>query len=230
MKHIFLKAAAVLMMMYGLSSCKKSAIIDGGVSNPRVNMTTYDYLKSNSWHLFDTTLILIDKAGMKDIINGDVTFFAPTNYSINKYIATRRDAARKISEKLDYTLDSLLKEFTPQMLRDSMSRYCFKGKVTRDQMTEVGKSFESLTPGAPLNLYLTKYTFTKDGLMTTIAYLVSARRVIGDPDVWVDGKLEDPNDDDDADIASVCQTSGVLTTNGVVHVMANSHIWNFYTN
>jgi len=229
MKHIFLKTATVLMIVYTLASCKKSQIIDGGVSDPHVNMTTYDYLKNNSWHLFDTTLLLIDKAGMKDVINGDVTFFAPTNYCINKYLAARRDAARKISEKLDYTLDSLFKEFTPQMLRDSLGRYCFKGKINRDQMTEKGQSFESLTTGAPLWLYLTKYTYINSGMMTTTGFLVSARRVIGDPDIMVNNQLVDPSGDPKlTDVATICQTSGILTTNGVVHVMANSHLFNFY--
>ncbi|NML39606.1 hypothetical protein HHL17_20570 [Chitinophaga sp. G-6-1-13] len=223
-----MKLALALLLASYLVSCKKNDIIDGGTHDPHVNMTTYDYLKSNSWQLFDTTIMLIDKAGLKDVINGDVTFFAPTDNCINKYLAKRRDAARKISEKLDYNLDSLLKEFTPQMLHDSMGMYIFKGKITRDQLTSTGKSYESVIPGAPLWLFLIPYQYVNEGLMTTNGYIVSARRVYGEPDIIVNDKYQDPTGKKELlDISGICQTSGVLTTNGVLHVMANSHVWNF---
>lgn len=213
------------LAIYVLAGCKKDEVIGGGTANPRVNMTTYDFLKNHSWHFFDTTILVIDKAGMKDIINGDVTFFAPTDFSINRFIANKRDEARKKDERLNFTLDSLFKYYTPQMLRDSLGMYVIKGKVNREQMTLDGKLYETLTPGQPMLVSLLETTdYLVDNIITSKAQYVTYTKIIGERDV--NGK--DPSGSDKLqDIRVKCQTSGILTTNGVLHVLENTHIWTF---
>ena len=64
----------LVLMMLSFASCKKDNYKnDGGKSDPHVNMTTYDFLKSNP--LFDSLVRIIDHAGMKDAVNGNITFF-----------------------------------------------------------------------------------------------------------------------------------------------------------
>jgi hypothetical protein len=59
-------------------------LIDGGIASPYINKSTYDYLASNS--LFDTLVIAIDKAGLKEEVNGEVTLFAVTNFTFKNYV------------------------------------------------------------------------------------------------------------------------------------------------
>ncbi|TCD10679.1 hypothetical protein EZ449_07245 [Pedobacter frigidisoli] len=226
-KYIFLIFSAIIVMF----GCKKgNGIIDGGLSNPKVNMTTYDFLKSHNKKVFDTTLMVIDKAGMKDMINGDVTFFVPNNYSINNFLNIKRAELREIDENNNYTLDSLFKYFTPKMLRDSLGIYVFQGKISYPQLTENGKIYHPVV-SAKEN-FLISYTktpgFTVDGIITTEARLVYFVKVLGEVDIIVDGKTQDPSGDEALlDRAAVCQTSGIETTNGIVHVLQNFHPWTF---
>ncbi len=226
-RYIFIIFAAVAIFF----GCKKgNGIIDGGLSNPKVNFNTYDFLKSHPKKVFDTTLMVIDRAGLKDIINGDVTFFVPNNYSINNFLNIKRDEARQIDENKKYTLDSLFKYFTPAMLRDSLGIYVFKGKISYEQLTEDGQIYHSAV--APAESFIISYTKTSgylvDGIITTDARLVYFIKVIGDRDIMVNGKKEDPTGDPDLlDRSTVCQTSGIQTTNGIVHVLSNSHPWTF---
>jgi hypothetical protein len=117
-----LNSATLVTLIF---SCQKDTIVDGGVSDPKVNMTTYDYLKAHPKGLFDTLLLIVDKAQMKETINSKGTFIVPTDYSVNSYISLRQSQIRKVDERKDYTLDSLFKEFTPKMLKDSLSVYFF---------------------------------------------------------------------------------------------------------
>jgi hypothetical protein len=142
-KYIYIGIAAIALFM----ACKKdNSIIDGGLSNPVVNKNTYDFLESNSRKEFDTTLMIINKAGLKDVINGEVTFFVPNNYSINNFLNKKRDEARRTDELQEYTLDSLFKHFTPKMLRDSMGFYIFKGKLTYEQFPETVRLLSFIVP------------------------------------------------------------------------------------
>ena len=64
---IFLSFAASVLLLTTVLSCKKSYTIGGSTFVAQVNMTTYDYLKTN--HLFDTLVIMIDKMDLKDEVN-----------------------------------------------------------------------------------------------------------------------------------------------------------------
>src|SRR5882762_2161700 len=125
MKKIIYIPIAAFIILLAISSCKKDAVIDGGLSIEKVNMSTYDFLKSNNRHMFDTTLLIIDKAGMKDIINGPGTFFVPNDYSITSYLSAKQNEARKIDERKNFNLDTLFKYYSAQMLKDSMGIYFF---------------------------------------------------------------------------------------------------------
>jgi len=63
-------------------------------------MTTYDWMKSNKYGVFDTVLMLIDKAGVKDKINAQgVTFFAPTDYDVYNYVLGQDKSKKLILKK-----------------------------------------------------------------------------------------------------------------------------------
>jgi hypothetical protein len=177
-------------------------------------MTTYDFLKTKP--LFDTLVVLIDKAGLKDEINGNYTFFAPTDYSIKALLARRTLIIQQKyqDENIKYTLDSLP---VPE-LRDSLRSHLFTGKINREQLSLENKVFKSLS-GEDFSILL-KQVDSYTGLVTTrpqYLYLTKIRNGL-DPNPIPDDYL-----DEDRDIIELVQTSGILTTNGVLHVLNNTH-------
>ena len=95
MKNILKIALTISLASTIILGCKKKNYFIGGtLHNSVVNMNTYDYLKSNK--VFDTLIILIDKGGLKEKINkSGSSFFAPTNYSIKKYLTFRTLRAQR---------------------------------------------------------------------------------------------------------------------------------------
>ena len=216
--------------MLAISSCRKDEVINGGKSNERVNMNTYNFLKSHPKQMFDTTLLIIDRAGMKDLINGPGTFFVPDDYSIANYLAVKQAEVRKTDERNNFTLDSLLK-YTPQMLRDSMGMYFFPESITRDILNSNGTEYQTSTPGLKLTVALEERNdYQQDGVISTKPKYIYLMKLKGAKDIFdpVNYTHTDPSGDDElTDLLSVCQTTGIITNNGVVHVLSNSHVWTF---
>ncbi|WP_342331173.1 fasciclin domain-containing protein [Pedobacter sp. FW305-3-2-15-E-R2A2] len=208
-----------ILTFFGLclivTACKKNDYLIGGdVHDPRVNMTTYDFLKSKP--LFDTLTRLIDKAGMKEEINGNTTFFAPTDYSIAELLArrTRIIQLKYNNENIKYTLDSLP---VPE-LRDSLRSHLFEGAINRENLSLENKLFKSKSNENYSILLIETTAYT--GTVTTkpqYLYLVRLRNGL-DPK-----PLPDNYPDEDKDIQELTQTSGIITTNGILHVLNNRH-------
>jgi uncharacterized surface protein with fasciclin (FAS1) repeats len=214
-----LKTSYILTLFFAsgllIMACKKdNYIIGGSLQDAHVNMTTYDYLKSKP--LFDTLVTLIDKAGMKAEINGNTTFFAPTDYSIKDLLARRTKILQQEQndENLKYTLDNL----PVQELRDSLRSHLFVGKINREQLSLQNKLYKSVS-GEDFSILLVETT-AYTGIITTkpqYLYLVKVKNGL-DP-------VPLPNDypDEDKDDMELCQTSGIITTNGILHVLNNQH-------
>lgn len=210
-KNILFLAFVIAIMA---TSCKKDKyIIGGSLHDPHVNMTTYDYLKTN--RLFDTLLVLIDKAGMKEEINGNVTFFAPTDYSIKALLVRREEKLQQDmnDESLKYTLNDLP---VPE-LRDSLRSHLFDGKITRESLSLSNKLFTSKSNEA-FSIRLKEVS--SPGVVSTkpqLLYLVKLRNGL-DPD-----QLPDDYPDENRDLSEMAQTSNIQTTTGVLHVLNNTH-------
>jgi hypothetical protein len=215
MKHLHIPLFAILVL--GFSSCKKNYIADGGVSNPKVNMTTYDFLKSDT--LFTDLVHLIDRAGLKNAVNGDITFFATTNYGVEDYRKAMKEkrAVELGNENITYTLDSI-----PLADLDSLKTYMFTGNLGRENLTIKGKLYNSLfgpIPGVQYLIYLNR-VFNYTAYVDHVDY-VTYVKVIGTRD---DLELH-PEDipESEKDHAVTVQTSGIITTTGVVHVLDGFH-------
>lgn len=215
----------VAMMM----SCKKDGVIDGGLSVAKVDMTTYDFLKTHPTKKFDTTLLIIDKAGLKELINSPGTFFVPNNYAIRNFLNAKRDDARKKDERLNYTLDSLFKYFSPKMLKDSMGIYFFAKEIVRENLNENGTSYQSSSPNELLDISLeVSNDYQIDGIINNKPKYIYATKVLGQKDILVNGDRVDPSGNKNlVDIKVICQTTGIQTNTGIVHVLGNQHLWSF---
>lgn len=224
MKRLSGLIVAAMTLLIVFSSCRKQTeyFIDGeGTHNPMVNMTTYDYLKTNP--LFDTLLILIDKTGLKDAVNAaDATFFAPTDYCITNWMTTARgrilntygqDSARKFGlDMLDYS-----------KIKDSLSQYIIPQKVQRENLLLTDKEFSTALTGDKKIVYLREVNeYVGSNSVSTKPRYLFIVKVYGTRDL--------PGATPPAaqtDIEARCQTSGILTTTGVLHVINNQHVFGF---
>ena len=202
-----------------MTSCKKNGYKnDGGQSNAFVNMTTYDYLRSQP--VFDSLVRVIDHAGMKDAVNGDITFFATTNYGVADFVQARKikRGVELGNENLPYTIDSL----PINQMKDSLKIYMFTGKINRDQMTLAGKLYNSVLGAIPNVQFLINLRRTQDysAYLDHVDY-VRFTKVIGTRD----DQQPDPTAIPAAekDMPYDCQTSGIITTTGIVHVLHGNH-------
>lgn len=219
-KNITNITTLLLLIIVGISACQKDDYINDGGKIPtgRVNMTTYDYLKTNP--KFDSLIRIIDHAGMKDEINGDVTFFATTNYGIADYVRAKKQEriAEVGNENITFDIDDL----DPAELKDSLKIYMFAGKITRNQLTTEGRLFNSML--GPINgiTWLIKLRRARDfsDYLDYVDYL-NFTKVIGTRDDLEPDQGAIPQDR--KDISLDCQTSGIITTNGVLHVLTDNH-------
>lgn len=223
MKYLSHSITPLLLALLVFVSCKKQTeyfVDGGGTHNPQVNVTTYDYLKANP--LFDTLVLLIDRTGLKDAVNANgSTFFAPTDYCITNWMTATRgrilntygqDSARKFGlNMVDYT-----------RLKDSLSQYIIPQRVQREGLTLNDKEFTTLLPGDKKIVYLREVNEYVDGIISTKPRYLYIVKVYAGRDI--PGTTPPAAE---TDMEERCQTSGILTTTGVLHVINNLHVFGF---
>ncbi|MBD1430566.1 MULTISPECIES: fasciclin domain-containing protein [Sphingobacterium] len=120
-KHIVWKLAVVMLICF--TGCKKY-YFDSGIHDPKFNGSSIKYLESKL-DFFDSTLMVIDLAGMKNVIeNEEVTFFAPPSGCITR-------AVLELNRQLQFNGKDTVKELSqikPQVWKNMLSNYIFKGK------------------------------------------------------------------------------------------------------
>jgi hypothetical protein len=207
----------VLLAAMLVTACKKDDHFMGGSpTNDHTDMTTYDYLKRNP--LFDTLMLLVDRAGLKETINSDVTFFAPTDYSIVLLLTRRTKELQtaKKDENVKYTLDSLK---GPE-LRDSLMSYIYKGKIVRADLSLDAQVYKNMN-GEDFVIRQRKSDDFNDAFSKPVRYLSLTKIINGlDPEPRPEGYP-----DADKDRENLLQTTGIITTTGVLHVLENKHIF-----
>lgn len=224
MKKIF--SGILILTTIFFFSCKKDYTIGGSITDPHVNMTTYDYLKTNP--LFDTLLLLIDRTGLKDEVNTSGTFFAFTDYSISNYIAAKQEdlRAKMDDENLVYTFDSI----DYAVMKDSLRAYLFKDKITRDNTTEIGRFFKANDGELRLVQLIPTTDYTDGTVFTTKPKYIYLTKLIatenGYPVPTDPAGL--PGLKDGQELQALCQTTGILTTTGVLHVLSNNHTFTYF--
>ena len=215
------------ILMATLLSCKKDYLSGGTINNPRVNMTTYDYLKNNSLNQFDSLLLIIDKAGVKDLVNQQgITFFAPTNAAVLAYLNMRTIALQKVNPDAKYTLDTLFK-YDLSRMADSMRMYMINQRLTYDKLTINGVKYATLLPG---DTAVIAFIPTNSQVLGYFDQISTVPQILTYIKLWY--PLEDPFKAEDIPTStaaiSICQTSGIQTSTGVLNVLTNYNALFFY--
>ncbi len=221
MKRYYISLILVVMVLAGAAtSCKKASYLtDGGVHNAITPLSTYDYLKQHPWQIFDTLVTIIDHYGLKDKVNAANTFFAPTNYSIGRYMTARRTEKQSVNPAAVYTIDSLFKD----LKADSILQYVFSDKIMLAEAQELQPKLYSPQTSTDLRMGVMKELQTstlyteRSNAPTYLLYFVKIRG-----DVDIPGVIPPANE---SDIRVVCQTTGIMPENGqrVLHVLSNLH-------
>ena len=216
-------------LSFALISCKRDDYLTGGSKHAKkYDVTTYDFLKGQPSGLFDTLILLIDKAGLKDKINQQgVTFFAPTDYAITNYLNKRVKEEQNVDPFRKWTIDSMIK-YELSKFTDSINAYIIGENLDYDKLTQDGKvyttnkngtqavvSYEELDPNSPDYVMLggnSNVSANPKLVYYTFLYGPLTPPVIANEITPTQGDRER------------IQTSGIQTNTGMIHVINNGHI------
>jgi hypothetical protein len=209
----------ILIALFSLYSCSNDDyLVDGGVADQNLGMSTYDFLKSNKQ--LDTLAILIEKAKMIDVVNAkSTTLFATNNLSIRNYVSAILRQKRKIDAAATFTINDI-----PEAdLKVMLGGYIFKEALDRSKLVKQGKVYttfngeERLLSLEPVEQYAGQLDNFPEYVFYT--FKVGAN---WDPTDAIS------NDVTEADRKTVVRTSNLLSTNGVIHVLQGNHIFSNY--
>ncbi|MGN7721704.1 fasciclin domain-containing protein [Chitinophaga sp. 22620] len=220
-----IKMLMAALLIASFVSCKKDDyFIGGSLHNPQFNGTTYEYLKTNP--LFDTLLLLIDKTGLKDEVNAaNTTFFAPTDYAIKKYVKEVVQERKRL-ETGDENLIFEFGELDFAQLKDSLRAYIFGEKIERSGLNNIGKYYTAKDgEQRHITLWDDPTSDYVSGGLTNLPKYIYLTKVIGTLDPEENRSIPEAQ----RDLRMRVQTSGILTTNGVLHVLTNGHTFTFAT-
>jgi len=215
-----------------LNSCNDDYIIGGEVNKTnQLDMTTFELL--SSMDETKTVAELFERAGYKDIVNGDVTVIAPNEWSVNRYLRRRHNQdLRNDPQAQELTIDDISNEELKQM-----GMYVFPGKHWRENIPEQGVYLTGLD-GTEILLTVDK-TNTDPGcawdgsgtpgagyqysnFMQEVPYIVHVHYKRGENwEMTADERNSLPSyyDNPECDHVYRMYVSDILTKNGVVHVL-----------
>ncbi|WP_289054571.1 fasciclin domain-containing protein [Carboxylicivirga marina] len=210
------KILLIIGVLVTLLSCEEGEyLIDGGISDPQLGMTTYDYLKSH--HQLDTLALLIERGGFIDEVNGASTLFAPNNLSIKNYVEEILLEMLETDPDAEFTVDDIPVE----TIQAYLGAYIFPEILTRDDLTKEGVIYQAIN-GEERRLSLEPYEQYGDELSQKPEYVYYTYKVGDDWDPW-NGITDDKT--------VVVRTSNLISTNGVIHVLQGSHVlFNYESN
>lgn len=198
------------LVIIGMASCTSSYLDEGGLANANTPQTTYDYLATNRYQMFDTLIQIIDTLDLKEQINNAETFFAPSDNSIGNYLLAMTDTLINQTEVADttYTLANLFEDATKEMIL----KYAVDEEITLANESVNGTDYVSLAG--------TEVTATRT-LATDDEYYVNSDNPVYLLYFTQKGMADER-----------CQTSGILTQNGagtILHVLNNEHVFVFFS-
>ena len=216
-----MKTLKFIILMVCCSTFFACSEDDAELCSAYVDMNTTDYLRKNQFQIFTMSLELFEKAGYLDLLDKEgVTVFMPTNYSIKHYLAQKTALLQEETgdENLEYTFDDLIADL-PQV-GDSLKMYIVDQEINRSDLEQM--SGESVTVecmlGCEMNIRLKQSKLYTEWVPNSVnKYLYYTFIINGlDPDT---GTVPV----EDKDVTNYCQTSGLITKTGILHVLRDEH-------
>lgn len=232
-KILWQKLTALSVLVFLFSACKKDYITGGIPEDVNIykNTSTYDVLKSNA--LYDTLVQVIDAAGLKDKINEQgTTFFAPSDYSIFNYLSQRTIYVQNAyNQNAKFALDSLIYYVKNNVkgTKDSLLMYLVHQSLPYSALTPAGALYPTELGG---NTVAVSYEYTKDVTLGYGSVVSSVPQVVYFTQLWRPYTIT-PSTPASAiplsvGVRTLCKTSGIITQNGIMNALENSHTLFFY--
>jgi hypothetical protein len=141
---------ACLIVFLGTIGCqKKDYFTDTGKHEPNFQGSVLSYLKSRPDY-FDSIVKIIRLAGMENVFDKeDITFFAPADSSVNATIKQLNTTLRNQGKKEVTRLEQI----KPEVWREQLSRYLFKGKKSMNDYPQIDPANLSAFPGQIYSSY-----------------------------------------------------------------------------
>lgn len=232
-KIILTRLVTLCTVVLLLSACNKDYITGGSLEdiNKYKNTTTYDVLKSNP--LYDTLVQLIDTAGLKNKINEEgYTLFAPSDYSIFNYLSQRTlKVQATINANSKFALDSLFYYLRNNKngTKDSLLMYLIKKPLLYNSLTDVGELYPTALAG---DTAIVSYEYTRNGALGYNTVVSGVPQVVYFTHLWKHYNLSPSNPagavPNTIGVHTLVKTSCILTKNGVMNALDNSHTLFFY--
>jgi hypothetical protein len=136
------------------------------------------------------------------------------------YVAAKKN--KKAIELNDENIKFNIDDLDAQELRDSMKTYMFQGKINRSDITLAGKLYNSALGPIPNVQYMIKFrrSYSYDNYVSYVDF-VNFTKVIGTRDDKEPDLSAIPQDQKDKTVD--CQTSGIVTKTGIIHVLDGYH-------
>jgi hypothetical protein len=197
------------MLVLLAAGCEKDNTYRNAKPTASVPVSTYDFLQSQQG-LYDTLLYLVDKAGLTDTLkSGNITFFAPQDYSIKTALYNLNFTRGKYSFPGNWTLDSVPTAVWDTLLR----RYMMRGQVTSDSL--------QYADGVALTSLAYDYQMNGKSVPTAASGIAG-----GGPLVLQFSDMNRSRFTRDWS-TSITQSIDLKTANGYLHVLESKHVFGF---
>ncbi len=206
-----------LLALLSVAGCKKSYLLGGSLHNPVTPLNNMDYLKSNSFKLFDTATLILEKLDMANEVNNARTFFAFTDYSVGRMLALKLTEKQLSNPLATYSLEDLYKDINADSIRQYMFSQTIELASTAEIKATPYTSLGKTSMGALKQLQTASPYVDRTKAPTYLLFFVKVRGAVDEP-----GVISPPNE---TDIPVLCQTTGIKTSNGAttLHVLNNNH-------
>ncbi len=214
------KIVASSLMALLLVNCQdESYLHDSGVHNPYYEGTIMDYLESRPDY-FKTTVEVVKLAGMEDVLeNQTVTFFAPTDWSINTSVnALSRYLYQNGSDSIKD-----LRQIKPEVWKEFLSMYIVPDKYLLNDIPQLDTTLVSSFPGQAY------YSMSGRPMNMGVVYADAGGVKYAGPRQILYSYILDFNDMEMRN--AYVATCNIQPTNGVVHVIRfTDHAFGFLSN
>lgn len=211
-----------LLLAFGLTvvGCKKAAYLtDDGLHTAEVNLSTYDYLAAHPNGMFDTLLMVIDHFKLKEEMNKAKTFWAPSDYSVNRYYKQKADSVKYVDENAQYSFE----QFLDDIPIDSVRAYIYNDAAYN--LETATTAYKTINNAANLSGFVYHMQRQpKAAWSSQPVYYLYYVKVRGEADQISPDGIVTVKEEDQADMRVYCQTTGIKTASGtLLNVLANTH-------
>ena len=156
-----MKIFYVFLVLWGVATgCGNDFYHDSGLADGKHDCTVWEYLQTDHYN-WDSVIVMIEHAGLKDVFDGtnpefkQITFFAPTNLSVNQFLfkTTGETGDMVYSSVKDVPVELCRKMLLAHVLNRRMMKEDFDYEV---KGTLTGGTMVTTIGGVELRVYRTR--------------------------------------------------------------------------